>query len=295
MKKSILKTIELTKDYGMGRGALDINIDLKEGEIIGFLGPNGAGKTTTMKLIMNLAVADKGSVEMFGETMDSESTRLKHIDKIGFLPGEPSFYDVRIESVLNYSAKLSGLNTKRVKELAERYELDITKKFSQLSLGNKKKVGIVNCFLNNPTLLILDEPSNSLDPIIQSRLFEDILAVREKGGSVLLSSHILNEVEKIADTIVMIKDARIVTTATRKEVLSNDHRKILVEDIPKDLLLKLKKLDHVSLFKNVGHEDYEFLTTSAKEVISLFVENNYFSFFVAKLTLEEIFLKNYKS
>lgn len=295
MKKSILKTIELTKDYGMGRGALDINIDLKEGEIIGFLGPNGAGKTTTMKLIMNLAVADKGSVEMFGETMDSESTRLKHIDKIGFLPGEPSFYDVRIESVLNYSAKLSGLNTKRVKELAERYELDITKKFSQLSLGNKKKVGIVNCFLNNPTLLILDESSNSLDPIIQSRLFEDILAVREKGGSVLLSSHILNEVEKIADTIVMIKDARIVTTATRKEVLSNDHRKILVEDIPKDLLLKLKKLDHVSLFKNVGHEDYEFLTTSAKEVISLFVENNYFSFFVAKLTLEEIFLKNYKS
>ncbi len=295
MKKSVLKTIELTKDYGMGRGALDINIDLKEGEIIGFLGPNGAGKTTTMKLIMNLAVADKGSVEMFGETMDSESTRLKHIDRIGFLPGEPAFYDVRIESVLNYSAKLSGLNTKRVKELSERYELDITKKFSQLSLGNKKKVGIVNCFLNNPTLLIMDEPSNSLDPIIQSRLFEDILEVKEKGGSVLLSSHILNEVEKIADTIVMIKDARIVTTATRKEVLSNDHRKILVEDIPKELLLKLKKLDHVSLFKNVGHEDYEFLTTSAKEVISLFVENNYFSFFVAKLTLEEIFLKNYKS
>src|SRR5690606_15559580 len=125
----------------------------------------------------------------------------------------------------------------------------------ELSLGNKKKVGIVNCFLNNPSLLIMDEPSNSLDPIIQSRLFEDILAVKERGGSVLLSSHILTEVEKIADIIVMIKDAHIVTTATRKDVLSNNNRKILVEDIPEKLLAKLKQLSDVTMLRNVGQDD----------------------------------------
>jgi ABC-2 type transport system ATP-binding protein len=293
MNQTVLKTTNLTKNYGNGKGAIEINIELFKGEIVGFLGPNGAGKTTTIKLIMDFVKADKGTVELFGELMDSEEKRLACIDKIGFLPGDPSFYDMKVDQVLKYSARLSDLKETKVDELAKRYELDTSKKFSELSLGNKKKVGIVNCFLNDPTLLIMDEPSNSLDPIIQSRLFEDIQAVKDAGGTVLLSSHILNEVEKIADKIIMIKDARIVTTATRKEVLSNDSRKFLVEDISKDLFIKLSNSKDVFNIKHLGAGDYEFLTKDAEKIIKLFVESSYYNFFVSKLTLEEIFLKNY--
>jgi ABC-2 type transport system ATP-binding protein len=295
MTDTVLKTTTLSKNYGNNKGALDINIELFKGEIVGFLGPNGAGKTTTIKLIMDFVKADEGTVELFGELMDSEEKRLKHIDSIGFLPGDPSFYDMKVDQVLRYSARLSELNENKVSELAQRYELDTSKKFSELSLGNKKKVGIVNCFLNDPKLLIMDEPSNSLDPIIQSRLFEDIQAVKDAGGTVLLSSHILTEVEKIADKIIMIKDARIVTTATRKEILSNDSRKFLIEDVPKELLTKLNNSKDVFNIKHLGEGDYEFLTKDSEKIIRMFVEHNFYNFFVAKLTLEEIFLKNYKN
>jgi ABC-2 type transport system ATP-binding protein len=295
MTDTVLKTTNLSKNYGNNKGALDINIELFKGEIVGFLGPNGAGKTTTIKLIMDFVKADEGTVELFGELMDSEEKRLKHIDSIGFLPGDPSFYDMKVDQVLRYSARLSELNENKVSELAQRYELDTSKKFSELSLGNKKKVGIVNCFLNDPKLLIMDEPSNSLDPIIQSRLFEDIQAVKDAGGTVLLSSHILTEVEKIADKIIMIKDARIVTTATRKEILSNDSRKFLIEDVPKELLTKLNNSKDVFNIKHLGEGDYEFLTKDSEKIIRMFVEHNFYNFFVAKLTLEEIFLKNYKN
>jgi ABC-2 type transport system ATP-binding protein len=271
MTDTVLKTTNLSKNYGNNKGALDINIELFKGEIVGFLGPNGAGKTTTIKLIMDFVKADEGTVELFGELMDSEEKRLKHIDSIGFLPGDPSFYDMKVDQVLRYSARLSELNENKVSELAQRYELDTSKKFSELSLGNKKKVGIVNCFLNDPKLLIMDEPSNSLDPIIQSRLFEDIQAVKDAGGTVLLSSHILTEVEKIADKIIMIKDARIVTTATRKEILSNDSRKFLIEDVPKELLTKLNNSKDVFNIKHLGEGDYEFLTKDSEKIIIMFV------------------------
>ncbi len=294
-KEIVLKTENLTKDYGNNKGAFDINLELKKGEIVGFLGPNGAGKTTTIKMLLGLTKADSGKLSLFGEEISSESARLNHISKIGFLPGDPSFYTgQKVSTIINYLFDLTeSKNRKYLNELIQKFELDISKKYKSLSLGNKKKVAIIAAFMNNPELLILDEPTNSLDPLIQSRVLEEVKRVKRDGGTVFFSSHVLSEVEKIADRIILIKNGKLVDSNT-KELLDRDiQRKIrvIVHDQKVDLIKMFTKENVIKTENN----EYIILASDYVKVIKTLIDKNLTDFYIEKPSLEDIFMKFYQN
>lgn len=163
----IIETKNLCKSYGKNRGIIDINLKVKEGEIFGFVGPNGAGKSTTIRTILNFIFPTSGSGKILGKDIVKESSEIKKY--IGYVPSEVKFYDeVKVKDIIKYSASFyEGVNKEEVDNLYKILDVDINKKMSELSLGNKKKVAIVQALIHNPKLLILDEPTNGLDPLIQ--------------------------------------------------------------------------------------------------------------------------------
>lgn len=207
----IIKTQKLTTYYGKTRGIEDVDLAVKEGEIYGFVGPNGAGKSTLMRTLLNFIRARSGRGEIFGLDIEKSSRDIKK--SLGYVPGEIKYYsDVRVEDLLNYSARLKGAPKIQVGEISGLLGLERDKKFSQLSLGNKKKLALAQAFLGSPRLLVLDEPTSGLDPLLQ-RIFSDLLFdFKSRGGSVFLSSHNLQEIGHLCDRTSVIKGGFIVDT-----------------------------------------------------------------------------------
>ncbi len=205
-----VETERLTKYYGKARGIIDVDLQIDEGEIFGFIGPNGAGKSTTIRTLLGLIRKTSGEARVFG--MDSEKQKVKILANVGYLPGEVFYYDnMRAIDLLRYSASFYQKDcTARMKELSDLLALDLNKKIEDMSLGNKKKVGIVQGLLHSPKLIILDEPTSGLDPLMQRTFFDLIKRENERGASVLFSSHILGEVQRICDRVAIIKEGRIV-------------------------------------------------------------------------------------
>ena len=216
---------EVVKDYGLGRGVFDLNLAVRQGEVLGFIGPNGAGKTTTMRLLMDLVRPDRGSVRVLGLDAHADSLALKR--RIGYLPGElAQFPGVTASYIVGLLAGLRGhVKPARIAALAERFQLDLRRKYEDLSHGNKQKVALVQSFMHEPELLILDEPTLGLDPLMQ-REFRDL--VRESvasGATIFLSSHVLSEVEDICDRVAMIDGGRILRSGSLAELRSQrSHR-----------------------------------------------------------------------
>ena len=208
----------ITKDYGDGHGVFGLDLDVRRGEVFGFIGTNGAGKTTTMRLIMDLIRPDAGRIEVLG--LDAHSDAIAVKARVGYLPGElPQWPGVTAAHVLGLLAGLrGGVDEARIAELAERLQLDVSRRYADLSHGNKQKVGIVAAFMHRPEVLVLDEPTLGLDPLIQRtvrRLIEESVA---DGATCLLSSHVLAEVEIVCDRIGLIRDGRIVRVGTLEEL-----------------------------------------------------------------------------
>lgn len=200
----------LTKRYGKDRGAEDISFNVFAGEVFGFLGPNGAGKTTVMRTMLGLIEATSGSSYILGR--DSLSHNSSLLAEVGYLPGALALYkNLTGREYLKYIARLRKVNCDaEVTSLAERLKLDLDKHIHDLSKGNRQKVGVIQAFMHKPKVLILDEPTSGLDPLIQ-REFELILQeVKDRGAAVLLSSHVLSEVEHLADRIAVISEGKIV-------------------------------------------------------------------------------------
>ncbi|MFM6841287.1 MAG: ABC transporter ATP-binding protein [Candidatus Planktophila sp.] len=200
----------LTKRYGKDRGAEDISFDVFPGEVFGFLGPNGAGKSTVMRTMLGLIEATSGSSYILGRDSLNHNSAL--MAEIGYLPGALALYkNLTGREYLKYIARLRKANCNaEVARLAERLKLDLDKHIHDLSKGNRQKVGVIQAFMHQPKVLILDEPTSGLDPLIQ-REFETILdEVKERGAAVLLSSHVLSEVEHLADRIAVISEGKIV-------------------------------------------------------------------------------------
>ncbi len=207
---AIIETERLTKSYGSARGITDVSFQVEEGEALGFLGPNGAGKTTTMRLLMALLRADSGSARIAGMDVWEQSVAIKRI--IGYLPGELSL-DPGLTGgqILEYFGHLrGGVDQAYLKQLVARLELDPTKKFRQYSSGNKRKVGIIQAFMNRPRVLFLDEPTNGLDPLNQQEFAKMVTEARDEGRTVFLSSHILTEVEQMCNRVAIIREGRLV-------------------------------------------------------------------------------------
>lgn len=207
---NVIEIKNLTKVYGKNRGIQDINISVKEGEIYGFIGPNGAGKSTTIKTLLNFIYPTSGEALIFGMDSVKESEKIK--DYIGYVPSEVRYYDdVKVKDIIKYAQSFYPKSNKEyVDRICNELELDMNKKMGELSLGNKKKVAIAQSLINNPKLLILDEPTNGLDPLMQKKLFNILIEEKEKGNTVFLSSHNLVEIQNLCDRVCVIKEGKIV-------------------------------------------------------------------------------------
>ena len=221
-----IETNKLTKYYGKARGIVDVDLAVEEGEIFGFIGPNGAGKSTTIRTLLGLIKKTSGSATIFG--MDCEKDKVKILAEVGYLPGEVFYYDrMRAIDLLRYSASFYKRDcTQRIRELADALSLDLNKKIEDMSLGNKKKVGIVQGLLHSPKLIILDEPTSGLDPLMQRTFFDLIQRENERGATVLFSSHILGEVQRICDRVAIIKEGRIVDLRSIDDLRKNSYKKV---------------------------------------------------------------------
>ncbi len=208
----------LTKDYGQGRGVFELDLAIGRGEVFGFVGPNGAGKTTTIRLLMDLVRPDCGTATILGQDSRRESLSIKR--DVGFLPGElPQFPGVSAGYVIGLFAGLrGGVAPARIEALAERLELDLGARYEKLSHGNKQKVHLIQAFMHDPAVLILDEPTLGLDPLMQ-REFRALVGEAVAGGAtVLLSSHVLAEVELICSRIGLIREGHLLRVGTMEQL-----------------------------------------------------------------------------
>lgn len=225
---SIIEVNQLTKFYGKARGITDVSFNVDEGEIFGFIGPNGAGKSTTIRLLLSLIRPTSGSAKVFGKDVVTQGPAIRR--DIGYLPSEVYYYEgMKVIDLLKYSASFyEGDFTKRMNELSELMELDMTRRISDLSYGNKKKVGIVQGLLHGPKLLFLDEPTSGLDPLMQRKFFDLIKEENARGVTVFFSSHILGEVQRMCTRVGIIREGKIVEISNIRALQQNNYKKIAV-------------------------------------------------------------------
>ena len=226
---NVIEINKLTKSYGKVRGIVDVSFHVEQGEIFGFIGPNGAGKSTLIRTLLSLIYPTSGSATIFGKDCIKYAPEIKK--DIGYLPSEIFYYDnMKVIDLLRYSASFYKKDcTKRINELAEIMELDLHKKIDDLSLGNKKKVGIVQGLLHEPKLIILDEPTSGLDPLMQKKFFDLLKEENKKGATILFSSHILSEVQKLCDRVAIIKEGKLVQVEKISTLKEKNYKKIRIE------------------------------------------------------------------
>ncbi len=229
----IIEINNLTKYYGQARGIIDVSFTVEEGEIFGFIGPNGAGKSTTIRTLLSLIYPTSGSATIFGKDIIQSAPEIKK--EIGYLPAEVFYYDkMRVIDLLKYSASFYKKNcSERIQELAEIMDLDLKRRIDDLSLGNKKKVGIVQGLLHEPKLIILDEPTSGLDPLMQQKFFDLLVEENKRGATILFSSHILSEVQRLCNRVAIIKEGRIVKVEKISTLQENNYKKFRIETMSK--------------------------------------------------------------
>ena len=213
-----VETQGLSKDYGAGRGLFDLDLNVEAGQVFGYLGPNGAGKTTTIRLLMGMIRPSRGASFIFGLDCQRQSVEVKHL--VGYLPGElPQFGGLRGAEVVDYLGSLrGGLDRHAIEQLVRRFDLDRGRRYREYSRGNKQKLAILLAFMHRPRLLILDEPTSGLDPLNQQEFYGLVRDAREDGATVLLSSHVLSEVEHVCDRVGIIRAGRLVRVAELQDL-----------------------------------------------------------------------------
>lgn len=290
---NIIEIDHLKKYYGKHRGVEDVSFNVSEGEIFGFIGPNGAGKSTTIRCALSLIFPTSGQIRIFGK--DAVKDRVEIARDVGYLPGEVFYYDnMTVKELLNYSASFYPSPDPKIRqELCELLELDQTKKIEDLSLGNKKKVGIVQGLLHEPKLIILDEPTSGLDPLMQQRFFNLIEERRRQGATVLFSSHILSEVKRLSDRIAIIRNGLIEDINTVMGLESNTYKNILIH-APEDQLQRLDRFSGLEVrFSETGRRDYTYrddMNRLLRELSQIPVTN----LTIEDPSLEEIFMHYYE-
>jgi ABC-2 type transport system ATP-binding protein len=225
---SIIEVANLTKFYGKSRGIVDVSFNEEEGEIFGFIGPNGAGKSTTIRLLLSLIHPTSGSARVFGKDVTRLGPEIRR--DIGYLPSEVFYYEgMKVIDLLKYSASFYPVDCiQRMKDLSELMELELNRRISDLSYGNKKKVGIVQGLLHSPKLLLLDEPTAGLDPLMQRKFFNLIRQENARGVTVFFSSHILGEVQRLCSRVAIIREGKIVEISDIRSLQQNNYKKVRI-------------------------------------------------------------------
>lgn len=223
-----IQTEGLTKFYGRSRGIIDLDLEVREGEFYGFIGPNGAGKSTTIRILMGLIHRTRGSAWILGRDISREKEQI--LSEIGYLPSEAVFYpDMRGRDLIRLSADLHRKDCRKASlELCERLQLDPSRRISELSFGNRKKLAVVCALQHDPRLCILDEPTGGLDPLMQKEFFEILKERNEKGMTVFLSSHILSEVQRFCSRAAIIREGRIIASGSVEELARTNAKRVSV-------------------------------------------------------------------
>lgn len=227
MVEYVIETKGLSVYYGRQRGILDVDLRVERGEVFGFLGPNGAGKTTTQRVLMDIIRPTAGEARMFGKDCQKEGETAR--ERVGYLPGELSLYDnmkARQFFEMYFSLQKSNTSPTYWRELADKLDLDTSRKIRDLSRGNKQKVGVVAGFMNKPDLLILDEPTSGLDPLIQQTVMELVREAKSGGATVFFSSHILSEVQAVCDRVGIIREGQLVATERVEELTRQQFKRL---------------------------------------------------------------------
>lgn len=229
MTEYVIETEGLTVYYGRHLGIADVDLKVEKGEVFGFLGPNGAGKTTTQRVLLDVIRPTAGAAHMFG--LDCQKEGVEARKRVGYLPGELSLYDnMRARDFFRmYNSMLGdGVDRDHWKILAERLNLDTTRKIREFSRGNKQKVGVVTAFMNKRELLVLDEPTSGLDPLVQQTVLEMVCEVKDEGHTVFFSTHILPEAQQVCDRVGIIREGKLVATERVEDLTHQQFKRLRI-------------------------------------------------------------------
>lgn len=289
---SMIETNHLTKYYGKARGIIDVSFNVEEGEIFGFIGPNGAGKSTTIRLFLSLIYPTGGNASIFGKDCIQYGPEIRQ--EIGYLPSEVFYYEgMKVIDLLKYSASFYRKDcTQRIHELSDLMELDLKRRIDDLSYGNKKKVGIVQGLLHQPKLIILDEPTAGLDPLMQQKFFNLIQQENERGATVFFSSHILGEVQRLCNRVAIIKEGSIIDVQDIKTLQKDNYKKIRITSAHLDE--KLFAIPGVSDLQRSDGALHFFYKGDINTITQLLSSGKISDLTVEDLTLEEIFMHYYE-
>ncbi len=297
---SILSVDHLTKDYGHNRGVFDVSFDVEKGEVFGFLGPNGAGKTTTIRHIMGFSQPQSGHTLVNGR--DSWTSYNINQKELGYLPGEIALPEALTGTqFIKMMADLRGLkDMSHTEYLLEKFQLDPSGGLKRMSLGMKRKLAIVTAFMHDPDVLVLDEPTSGLDPMMQEEFIRFILEEKERGKTILLSSHIFSEVDATCDRIAIIKDGRIVSTVEADELRHNENKTFKLEFSTKEEFERFrnefKDTSDVELISVKRHRNQAKLLVNdsgTNEMFAIISKYELKFFTEIKFTLEDYFMKFY--
>ena len=287
-----ISTTDLTKFYGTHRGISGVSLDINEGEVFGLLGPNGAGKTTCIRIFLDFIRPSSGSATVLG--MDSRSDSVEIRRNVGYLPGDFITYEkLTAEELLQYFANLRGGHLRKAKVLAERFDLDLSRKIGELSRGNRQKVGLIQAFMSDPKLLILDEPTTGLDPLLQQEFHTLVLEEAEAGKTLFVSSHILPEVEVICDRVGIIREGSIVAVEEVATLRKQTVTKIEIEFGQAISKAEFEGVDGVSEVTIKDHHLSCNVTGSVDSLIKLAARHTVVNIQSGHPALEEVFLTYY--
>lgn len=294
MSTPAIQISDLTKRYGKDRGIENINLQVEEGEIFGFIGPNGAGKSTTIRVLLNLLFPTGGSARIMGLDILRDSKKIRA--QTGYIPSEVNPWpDMTAREFLRYSASFYGIahDAKKIPELMEMFDVEPGRKISDLSSGNRKKLSIIQSFLHTPALLIVDEPTTGLDPLMQSRFFDILRSENRRGMTVFFSSHSLSDVQMLCGRVAIIREGRIVNVEAIEALRKKQLKKIRIEFVDRipEILTGMPGMKNGV---NVSGKAMEFIWSgdmngliaalSGKEIADMTVEEP---------SLEEIFMHYY--
>ncbi|WP_202710612.1 ABC transporter ATP-binding protein [Sporosalibacterium faouarense] len=289
---SIIKVNNLTKTYKNGKGIFDLDFSVKEGEVFGYLGPNGAGKTTTIRQLMGFTNADKGSCTIMG--LDCR-TQTEEIQKsVGYLPGEIAFFDnMTGEAFLKFIKEMKSIEDKsRMHDLIERFELDPSRKIRKMSKGMKQKVGIISAFMHDPEVYILDEPTSGLDPLMQRNFINLINEEKSRGKTILMSSHIFEEIDKTSDRIGVIKEGRLVTVEDVHSIKAS-LRKIFIVNVGNQKDIDIIKSSGLEINSVTGNQIEIVVSSNYNKFNQVLAKCNVLGIEILNQSLEQVFMKYY--
>lgn len=289
-----IETRELTKTYGRkARGIENVDLQVVPGEVFGFLGPNGAGKTTTIRVLLDFLHPTRGEARVFG--MDSRKESVEIRARVGNLPGEFALEDKMTgEGMLRFFARLRGVkDLGYARELAERLDADLERPMRRLSRGNKQKIGLIQAMFHRPPLLILDEPTGGLDPLVQEEFLEIVREVRYEGRTVFFSSHVLSEVERVCDRVGIIRDGELVSVEPTEAMIDKAFRHVKLTFAEPVDPKPFEALPGVENFGTDGTNVSFTLHEGLDDVVKLAARHRLVNLEYERPSLEEIFLTFY--